>query len=135
MSNRSDMKDREDREAHSVIRRAAARLLKDGDVCSTPGCRYTIRFGDNYVACSVRLPDDLGSTVSDTLDTYPYLAPYWEEEVHDMMANAVEEVIKAIRSKVLIADIDAFWRKNTEENLGHKVLSPELMARLDAKRP
>jgi hypothetical protein len=51
------------------------------------------------VACTVRLPDNLGLTVSELLDKYPYIAPEWEDVVHDMMANAVEKIIDEIRSK------------------------------------
>jgi hypothetical protein len=52
-----------------------------------------------------------------------------------MMANAVEGVIAKIRSAVLCRDIDDFWRRNKEENLGHRTLTPDLLARLDRKEP
>jgi hypothetical protein len=125
----------EDDEAMSIIRRAAARFVKDGDVCTTPGARYMIRMQDNMVACAVTLPNDLGMTVGELLDQMPYLREYLDDDIHDMMANAVEKVIAAIRSAVLCRDIDDFWRKNREQNLGHKVLSDELLARLDRKEP
>jgi hypothetical protein len=124
-----------DDEAGSIIRRAAALILERGDVCITPGCRYMIRMQDNMVACAVTLPNDLGMTVGELLDQMPYLREYLDDDIHDMMANAVEKVIASIRSAVLCRDIDEFWRKNREENLGHKVLSDELLARLDRKEP
>lgn len=113
----------DDDNAMSIIRRAAALLKKDGDVCTTPGCRYMIRFQDNIVACTVRLPDDLGMTVGELLDRYPYLGEFLEKDVHDMMANAVEEVIKEIRSKVAVERINKFW----EDNPNAKVLPDEYL--------
>lgn len=102
----------EDDVAMSLIRRAAALLVKEGDVCTTPGARYMIRFQDNIVACTVRLPNDLGMTVGELLDRYPYLGQFLEDEVHDMMANAVEMVIREIRSKVLVEETRRFWKEN-----------------------
>jgi hypothetical protein len=120
----------------SLIHRAAVLLRTKVDgLCTTPGSRYRIRMQDNMIACAVTLPNDLGMTVGELLDRMPYLAEYIEEDIHDMMANAVEEVIARIRSAVLCRDIDDFWRKNTEENLGHTVLPDDLRARLDRKEP
>lgn len=124
----------EDEASMSLIRRAAALLsTKTGGLCTTPGARYRIRMQDNMIACAVTLPNDLGMTVGELLDRMPYLATFIEDDIHDMMANAAEKVIKKIRSAVLCRDIDDFWRKNEEENLGHQTLPPELLARLDRK--
>lgn len=126
----------EDEESMSLIRRAGALLrMKVDSLCTTPGARYRIRMQDNMIACAVTLPDDLGMTVGELLDRMPYLAQYIEQDIHDMMANAVESVIAKIRSAVLCRDIDDFWRRNKEENLGHRTLPPELLARLDRKEP
>jgi hypothetical protein len=113
----------EDDEAMSIIRRAAALMRERDGICTTPGARYMIRFQDNMVACTVRLPDNLGLTVSELLDKYPYIAPEWEDAVHDMMANAVEEIIREIRSKAGVEEINAFWR----DNPGAKVLPDHLL--------
>jgi hypothetical protein len=113
----------QDDTAMSIIRRAAALLAKDGDVCATPGARYMIRFQDNIIACTVRLPDGLGMTVGELLDRYPYLGQFLEDEVHDMMANAVEKVIEEIRSKVAVEETKNFWR----DNPGAKVLPDHLL--------
>jgi hypothetical protein len=123
-----------DDDSMSLIRRAAVLLRTKVDgLCTTPGARYRIRMQDNMIACAVTLPNDLGMTVGEMLDRMPYLAEYIEEDIHDMMANAVENVIKKIRSAVLCRDIDDFWRKNQEETLGHRVLPDDLRARLDRK--
>jgi hypothetical protein len=126
----------DDEGSMSLIRRAAVLLRTKADsLCTTPGARYRIRMQDNMIACAVTLPNDLGMTVGELLDRMPYLAQYIEEDIHDMMANAAENVIKKIRSAVLCRDIDDFWRKNEEENLGHKVLPDHLLSRLDRKEP
>jgi hypothetical protein len=102
----------EDDEAMSIIHRAAALIKKRDGICTTPGARYMIRFQDNIIACTVRLPNDLGMTVGELLDRYPYLGKFLENDVHDMMANAAEKVIKEIRSKVLVEETRRFWKEN-----------------------
>jgi hypothetical protein len=112
-----------DDEAMSIIHRAAALIKKQDGICTTPGARYMIRFQDNIIACTVRLPSDLGMTVGELLDRYPYLGKFLENDVHDMMANAVEKVIAEIRSKVMVEETKTFWR----DNPGAKVLPDHLL--------
>lgn len=102
----------DDEESYSLIRRAAALLKEKTGLCTTPGARYQIRMQGNMVACAVRLPDDLGITISEALDEHPYVAPWWEDEVHDMMQNAVEKIVSDLRSYAHVKECEQFWRDN-----------------------
>lgn len=83
-------------EANSIIRRAAAALKKQGHACTTPGCTYKTTYRNNTISCEITLPK--AASIGTTLANFPYLGKHYDDYIHDMLQNAIVDILASIKA-------------------------------------
>jgi len=87
------MTDRTDKEAMSIIRRAAILMEERGEGCLTPGAIYETGIHDRILSISVKLTDEQAAMLEEQTTKHSYRIPYIEDTLHDYFQVAVWKVL------------------------------------------